>query len=334
MRVPYDVMALLPSKALPASPRAARRAAADYGAHGEPDWREIDWRQFAHQTEVAGRRVNYVDIGQGDGPPVVFVHGLSGNWQNWLENLPRFSQERRCVALDLPGFGESEDPAAEISISGYGRAVDELCERLDLGEVAVIGNSMGGFTAAEMAIQFPQRVERLVLVSAVGITIASVSRAPVLAWGRVAAMAGSRSAAEKRMAVLRPRVRHFAFSLVVRHPSRISPEMLWEMTKGAGRDAFTPALNAMLDYDFRDRLPDIRCPALAVWGEKDMLVPVEDAHEYERQIPNARAVVFDDTGHVPMIERAQSFNDCVLEFIREPRGEEGDVGHATAETAV
>jgi pimeloyl-ACP methyl ester carboxylesterase len=323
---------LVPSKAVPAMPWHARRAGDDYGAHDEPDWRSIDWREFLHTAQIDGRRVNYVDIGEGDGPPVVFVHGLAGNWQNWLEQLPRFSRERRCIALDLPGFGESEDPA-ETSISGYGRAVEALCDQLDLGEVAVVGNSMGGFTAAEIAIQFPQRVERLVLVSAVGITIADLARAPVMVWGRVAAMAGSRSAAEKRLAVLRPRARHAVFSLIVRHPGRLGVEILWEMTQGAGREAFRPALEAMLSYDFRDRLPDIRCPTLAVWGEKDQLVPVKDAHEFERLIPRARALVLEDTGHVAMVERPRTFNDAVLEFLHAPHGEQGDVGEPAGETA-
>src|SRR5204863_87348 len=126
--------------------------------------------------DLDGRRVQYVDMGSGDGRPVVFVHGIAGNWQNWLENLPRFAQERRVVALDLPGFGGSEDPAADVSIPGLGRAVEALCDQLELGEVALVGNSMGGFIAAETAIQFPERVERLVLVSAAGITIASLNR--------------------------------------------------------------------------------------------------------------------------------------------------------------
>jgi pimeloyl-ACP methyl ester carboxylesterase len=321
---------VFPTKVIPATPGSARRAGDDYGAPGVPDWREIDWRQHLHQIEIGGRRVNYVEIGSGDGPPVVFVHGLSGNWQNWLENLPRFGQERRTVALDLPGFGESEPPAEKITISAYGRAVDELCERLDLGEVAVIGNSMGGFIAAEMAIQFPQRVERLGLVSAVGITSVSTARTPVMLWGRIAMLVGSRGAAERRMAITRPRLRHATFSTLVRHPTRIPADLLWEISLGAGRDAFKPALESFLDYDVRDRMPDIACPALVVWGGKDMLVPVADAHEYERLIPGARAVVFDDTGHIPMAERPNTFNDCMLDFLDQPRGQQSQgVGHAT-----
>ena len=302
-------MALLPSKARPAAPWAARNAGDDYGAHAQPDWREIDWRPHLRSTEIAGRGVRYVDIGSGDGPPIVFVHGLAGVWQNWLENIPRFAQERRVIVPDLPGF----------------------CDQLDLGEVVVIGNSMGGFVSAEVAIQFPERVERLVLVSAAGITVNSLRHGPVMAWGRAAAMAGARSVAEKRMVIRRPRLRHLAFGLITRHPSRIPAETLFEMSMGAGRRGFLPALEAHLDYDFRERLPEIRCPTLIVWGEDDVIIPARDADEYERSIKGSRKIVFDDTGHVPMIERPVTFNDCVLEFLREPRRRQTeDVGEPTA----
>jgi len=319
-------MALLPSKARPAAPWAARNAGDDYGAHAQPDWREIDWRPHLRSTEIAGRGVRYVDIGSGDGPPIVFVHGLAGVWQNWLENIPRFAQERRVIVPDLPGFGGSEMPAEKISIPGYGRFIEALCDQLDLGEVVVIGNSMGGFVSAEVAIQFPERVERLVLVSAAGITVNSLRHGPVMAWGRAAAMAGARSVAEKRMVIRRPRLRHLAFGLITRHPSRIPAETLFEMSMGAG-----PALEAHLDYDFRERLPEIRCPTLIIWGEDDVIIPAHDADEYERSIKGSRKIVFDDTGHVPMIERPVTFNDCVLEFLREPRRRQTeDVGEPTA----
>jgi pimeloyl-ACP methyl ester carboxylesterase len=313
----------MPRIVVPATPSSARSAGDDYGVRAQPDWREIDWREHLRRMDIDGRAVNYVDLGSGDGPPVVFVHGISGNWQNWLENLPRFAQERRVIALDLPGFGESEDPV-DPSMSAYGRTVEALCDRLDLGEIALVGNSMGGFISAETTIQFPDRVERLVLCSSAGITTSDLRREPVMAWGRAIAMGGTRSAAEVRMAILRPRLRHAVFSLIVRHPSRIAPDILFEISKGAGRDVFVPVLKEILDYDFRERLPDIRCPTLILWGARDSIIPSKDAYEYERLIPGTQPVVmFDDTGHVPMIERPETFNSTVLEFIGGPAPEQG-----------
>jgi pimeloyl-ACP methyl ester carboxylesterase len=311
---------IVPSRVAPASLRAARRADDGYGATAQPDWREIDWREHLHSVDVACTSVNYVDIGSGDaGPPVLFVHGLGGAWQNWLENIPRVAQERRVFALDLPGFGRSEMPRDEISISGYGRCVDEFCARVGLDEVVLVGNSMGGFVAAETAIQFPGRVERLVLVSAAGLSITNLMRRPVQTWGRVAAVLGAYGAANSRAAVTRPVVRHLALAFVMRHPTRLRADLCWEQVHAAGTPGFRHALDALLEYDFRDRLVDIACPTLIVWGEEDMLVPARDADEFERLIPNARKILMNDTGHVPMLERPVKFNDCLVEFLAEPR---------------
>ena len=300
----------------PAAPWQAARAGYDYGVRDDPDWTTIDWREHLRSAEIDGCRINYADIGSGDATPVVFVHGISGNWQNWLENIPRIAQERRVIALDLPGFGESEDFEGEITMSRHGAVVNGLCEHLGLGQVVVVGNSMGGFISAETAVQFPERVERLVLVSAAGITTNELRREPVMAWGRVVAMGGAGSAAQVRMAILRPRLRHLIFGLITRHPSRIRPDILFEISKGAGRRAFMPTLNAILDYDFRERLTEIRCPTLIVWGAKDAIIPRDDAYEYERLIPGTQPVeMFEDTGHVSMIERPRTFNAKLLEFI-------------------
>lgn len=309
---------LLPSRARPAPLRAARRAGGDYGATASPDWRDIDWREHMRSVEVAGRKLSYVDLGEGEGSPVVFVHGLSGCWQNWLENLPRLAQERRVVALDLPGFGRSRMPAEGITISGYARCVDELCERLDLGPVAVVGNSMGGFVGAELAICFPERAERLVLVSAAGISIRHLRVAPTLTFARVGGIVGTAAGIRSRAVVLRPRLRHLALGVVFRHPTRLRADLVYEqVARGAGRSGFAPALEALISCDFVDRLPEIGCPTLIVWGSDDVLVPVEDAHEFERLIPDSRKLILEDTGHCAMLERPQTFNRCLVEFLAE-----------------
>ena len=316
---------ILPSNARPALPSAAERADRGYGATADPDWREIDWREHMHWAQIEGKRVNYVDLGSGEGPPLVFVHGLSGSWQNWLENLPYFSRKRRCVAIDLPGFGHSEMPREEISISNYARQVEDLCEQLDLGACVVIGNSMGGFVTAEMEIRHPERVERACLVAAAGISITNMRRRPVLTAARVVGALGAASAAQSRFMVARPRLRWFFTNFVFRHPSRIAPDLMFEQVRGAGKPGLVDALDALTSYDFRDRLPEIKAPTFIVWGEHDMLVPVRDAHEFERLIPESRTVILDDTGHVPMLERPSKFNELLDDFI-EARGIGAETG--------
>jgi pimeloyl-ACP methyl ester carboxylesterase len=319
----------MPKKFVPPAPpatvRSARHAGQGYGETAEPDWRSIDWTKHLHQADVGGTTVNYVDLDSTEGEsserePVVFVHGLGGQWQNWLENLPRAALERRVIALDLPGFGASPMPRDEITISRYGRWVNQLCEELGLGRVDLVGNSMGGYISAEGAIQFPERVDQLLLVSAAGITTADVVRRPIYTAGRIATAMTAHSAAQYRAIASRPKARHMALLLVARHPSLLRADLAYEgFIKGAGRPGFESALRACLEYDFRDRLPEIRQPTLIVWGENDSIIPVQDAQEFERLIPDSRKVVMKDTGHIPMAERPGAFNNLMMEFLAETR---------------
>lgn len=307
--------AVLPSSAYPATPGAAGRADSDYGRAATPSWREIDWSEHVRQMEVEGRAVRYVDLGEGDAPPVVFVHGLGGNWQNWLENLPRVAQGRRALALDLPGFGASEMPTSKISISGYARTVDAWLERLGVGHVAVVGNSMGGFIAAELAIRYPERVERLALVAAAGISSTNLKRRPTMTVARASAAIAALTASRSTAIIARERLRHVVISPVIRHPTLIASDLLFEVMQGSGKPGFIDALDALTSYDFRDRIGEIRAPSLIVWGREDVLVPVEDADEFERLIPSSRQLVMDDTGHTPMLERPEHFNRCLVGFL-------------------
>lgn len=298
--------------------RAARHAGDDYGRTAEPSWREVDWQAHLHQAEIRGRRVNYVDIGSGERPPIVFVHGLGGCWQNFIENIPRAAQDRRAIALDLPGFAHSEMPREEITISGYARTVVELLRQIAVeGPVTLVGNSMGGFISAEIGIRYPEACNRILLCSAAGISTTHLRRAPVLTAARMTGAVTDFVLARREQVVRRARLRHAILAYVVNHPTRLAPDLTLEIMRGAGSPGFLPALGALTDYDYSDRLDDLRCPTLLVWGSDDKIVPARDADEYERLIPNSRKVIFDDTGHLSMVERPQTFNDLMMEFADE-----------------
>jgi pimeloyl-ACP methyl ester carboxylesterase len=298
-----------------------------YADGDDATWLSVDWRALARRIEVDGRAVHVID-GGGDGPPLLFVHGLGGAWQNWLLNLPAFMDSHRVVALDLPGFGESEMPAGELTIESMARVVDAVCRQLGIDHPVVVGNSMGGFVGAELAIDFPTRVAKLVLVSAAGLSTEYLRREPILAMARAWALVTTRMGSQTDAVVRRPRLRRALYQTVVRYPERLSGPLAYELAQGVGKEGFIPALSSLLGYSFRDRLPQIECPVLIVWGRNDMLVPVEDAEMFERLIgSNARAVIFEDTGHLAMVERPSRFNDLLAGFIageREPeRGVEG-----------
>ena len=294
-----------------------------YGPSGRSPWLDVDWAAHQRWVTVDGRRAAVVELGSG--PPIVFIHGLSGSWQNWLEQVPVFARDHRVIAFDLPGFGTSEMPEGEISISGYARWVDALLDQLGVPAAAVVGNSMGGFIGAELAIQFPARVERLVLVSAAGLSIEHMRNERVLAalyafdtrLAAYTAWMGTRSEALTR----RPRSRRAIFSIVAHRPDKLPAPLIAEQMRGSGKPGFVPALDALTNYPIRDRLGEIACPTLIVWGSEDRLVPVGDADDFERLIPNSRKVVWPDTGHMAMLERPEAFNRLLAAFLAEEPGE-------------
>ena len=301
----------------PARRSHAGAAGADYGIGDSPDWRAVDWQAHLRTLEIGGTPVSYVDIGeQGNSRPIVFVHGLGGQWQNWLENIPRFARQRRVVALDLPGFGLSPMPRERIAIDYYGRVVEELCRRLDLAPAVLVGNSMGGYVSAEVAIEFPDTVERMLLLSAAGISQRHVPRTPVLTTARLLGVFTKSSRAQLRRYAGRPGMRHWILSGIVRHPTRIRPDIAFEgLMKGANKPGFFDALVTCLDYDFVDRLSRIGCPTLVVWGEKDTIIPARDADTFVELVSGSRKLIMADTGHVPMVERPRTFNDHLEQFL-------------------
>jgi pimeloyl-ACP methyl ester carboxylesterase len=294
-----------------------------YGPAGRSPWMDVDWREHQRWVQVDGRHIDVVDLGSG--PPVVFIHGLSGSWQNWLEQLPVFARDHRVIAFDLPGFGASEMPAEKISIAGYARTVDALFDALGLDSAVVVGNSMGGFIGAELAIRFPARVERLVLVSAAGLSVEHQRHPRALAVlrtldKRLAAYAGWLASHSDEL-TRRPRARRLIFSIVTHRPDQLPAPLVAEQLHGSGKPGFVPALDAITDYPIRDRLGEIACPTLIVWGAEDWIVPVRDADDFEQLIPNARKVVWAQTGHMAMLERPAAFNALLRAFIDEEPGE-------------
>ncbi len=298
------------------SERVARGTEYAPQEHPAP-WVGVDWREHQRWVHVQGAPINVIDLGAGE--PVLFIHGLGGSWPNWLEQLPVLCAGRRAIALDLPGFGASPMPADPISIPGYARIVAGLMDALGISSCALVGNSMGGEISAELALAEPERVQRLVLVSPAGISTAAVrERLPLIRAAHPAVNALTRwLGTNADQVVRRPSLRTAALSLVAAQPRRIAPEFAAEQIRGMGKPGFMPALEAIVSHSqtLRERLPAIGAPTLVLWGEKDPVVPVRDAEVFASQIPGARKVVWPDTGHVAMFERAFEFNALLDEFL-------------------
>ncbi|CAN5117758.1 alpha/beta fold hydrolase [soil metagenome] len=293
---------------------------------------DIDWQQHLRWVRVLDRWMNIVEIDRqpadtvGERPTIIFIHGLSGCWQNWLEQIPVFARDHRVIAVDLPGFGQSEMPAQDISISTYADAIDALMQKLGIDSAQIVGNSMGGFIGAELAIQHSARVERLVLVAAAGLSIESIRtertqglrhRGENIVFFSLGNIAG-----RSHQVALRPRLRAALLLLVAAHPAKLPGPLAAQQVLGTGKPGFSDALDAMCRYPLRDRLEKIGCPTLIIWGDKDRLVPLKDASIFEQLIDGSRKIIYKDTGHISMMERPARFNEDVRAFFAEAPDEQ------------
>ncbi|MGK2878213.1 MAG: alpha/beta fold hydrolase [Solirubrobacterales bacterium] len=285
-----------------------------YGPVNPAQWLKIDWSEHLRTAMIDGREVNYLDYGDAAKPTVMLVHGLAGCWQNWLANVIGLSERFRVVALDLPGFGGSQMPAEAISIPGYADCVAGLLDHLEVASAFVVGNSMGGMTSLQLALDHPSRVERLVLVSPAGWSTSSLPPA----IGQVAGLAGlifGRVGSQREMIVRRPRLRGRALRGIVAHPERLSGETAYELLSGSSSPGFAPALRAILAHDFRDRLAEIKQPTLFVWGRRDGVITSNDVLHFGEQMPHAERILLRDTGHVAMVEHPEWFDRTASEFL-------------------
>lgn len=290
----------------------------DYGV-SDGRWLEINWaeriREVTLRSALGETPVSYVD--QGEGPPILLVHGLGGSWRNWLENIPFLADRHRVVALDLPGFGLSPMPEEAISMPAYGDLVLRFADAVGLGpETYLVGHSMGGFISTEAVTTDPDRFSRLSLVSAAGISFARVTgtRKSVTAVIVKAMIPIAASRAESNL--YRKRLRTASFAGVIAHPSLIGNEILWELGTYAAlhSPALFPAAYALGGYDNRASLSQIEVPTQIVWGQQDRLVPVGAAYSYARRIRDSELSLVDDCGHMIQLERPARFNGEISRF--------------------
>jgi len=277
----------------------------------------INWSEHLHTIELShSTKVNYAEMGTG--PPLLFVHGLGGAWQNWLENIPVLARTHRVIALDLPGFGDSPMPDWKINIRNYGSMVLDFCEALDTGPVAVCGNSMGGFVAAEMSVRSEPAVSKIALVSAAGVSHARMYKAPTATIARMAGAMAPLAFRYHGVALNRPRLRNAVVMNIFREPGGLRPELLSEFIRtGVRAPGFADALRGLAGYDILDRLAEVEDPALIIWGRQDMIVPPNDALSFHEMLSNSRLEIFNYCGHVPMAERPVRFNRVLSEFLAE-----------------
>jgi pimeloyl-ACP methyl ester carboxylesterase len=253
----------------------------------------------------------------GAGEPLVLLHGIGSHWQVWEPVLPMLTARHDVIAVDLPGFGDSVKPiGASYDARFFARAVIALLDALELDRAHLIGNSLGGRIALEVALEYPGRVERLALLC------------PSLAWRRERPWAPLVKLMRPKLGLVQLTPRPIVEAIV----HRVVPgaedgwaaagidEFLRAYLTPAGRAAFYAAARHIYLEEpdgadgFWTRLRDLRADALFVWGKRDRLVPSAFARHVAETLPNARQLEL-DCGHVPQIELPRQTHDAVRGFL-------------------
>jgi pimeloyl-ACP methyl ester carboxylesterase len=258
------------------------------------------------RIEVGGRTVTGAEAGSG--PPLVLIHGLGGTWEYWAPAMALLAGRARCVALDLPGFGHSDDLPGEFTLDA---AVDRLAAALavlEVGTAPVCGHSLGGPLAVRLARTHPATVSRVVLVGPSGLAEAPFWQRRALTLVPVYQLLRRAPVAWEHWLLHVGPLRRAALGALVHDPSTVSRAMATTLVDG-GREA--RALKGAIDASFATGLDAeaslLDVPVAAIWGDRDRMVPVADAEVLLRAVPAATLHLLPDCGHLPMIERPEAF---------------------------
>lgn len=278
---------------------------------------EVDDAAQGKFVELAdGERLHYISNGA-DGAPIIFLHGLMDSTYSWTKNIDVLAQTHRVWAIDLIGFGfSSRMTARRYSLKYSARIVREFMNAQKIERATLVGHSLGGAVALQTAHDFPERVDRLVLIAPGTYLFEQI---PAVAnWA--ARMPGVPRALAS-ISTTSPRIRIASFRHALGNPAFMDDAQTSALVQTTQVKGSTDALVAMAasprGSDLPAGLTKIVSPTLIIHGDKDNAVPVRHAERHARALPNARTVILEGAGHIPHIERPEQVNQLILDFLRE-----------------
>lgn len=292
----------------------AARVAAPWADHVDTSWDAFDFTPYEQFIEIDGRQMNYVDLGDKDKPVLLYVHGIMGTWRNWIFNLLPFADRYRVLAVDLPGFGLSEMPDGEFTLERYAGNIKQLCEKLGIEKVTLIGNSMGGQISAIVGKKFPEILNKLILVDAAGFSTSTSTMRKIAPYAKHIDWL-FKFGAKIRNVIARSKMLSVAFTkIVLWRPAQVSTELILVLLAGIGKKGFVPAINTIANTPIKYFPGNIDVETVIIWGRNDSLIPKSDAFRYAKMIPHATLELMDDTGHIPMFETPDRFNALIEQY--------------------
>ncbi|MFW0786987.1 alpha/beta fold hydrolase [Gordonia sp. CPCC 206044] len=256
----------------------------------------------------------------GSGRPLIMLHGSGPGvtaWSNFQHNLEFFAQHFRVVMPDLPGFGATELPELkEVYTLAGARWITRLMDRLDIESAVLVGNSMGGAVAAEMAAHFPERVERIAIMGSGGLSRSLFQTEPSEGFQRLFAFLQDPTRARMIEWI----------NTMVHDKSLVTDELVDERMANATADGVLDRTRAVFGAMFNPTLREtytplwthletITTPTLMLWGREDRMLPYDQAHLANRWMPDVELHTFANCGHWIQVERKRDFERVVLEFL-------------------
>jgi pimeloyl-ACP methyl ester carboxylesterase len=289
--------------------------------------REVNWddvskfvphAENSHFIDVDGLHLHYQEFGDRSNPVMLLIHGFTASTAVWRTVAPEFAERGfHVIAVDLVGFGFSSKPAGfDYSIQSQARVISRFMDRLGIGKAAMVGSSYGGAVASTLALDYPERVEKLILVGSV--CNDDAKRHPVLRMAKFPGMGEVISAfLSDSPRFVRHRLRN---TLAPVNHHLITDERIDVVRRPlSARDAHHSVLMTARNWDACRIERDsqfISHPTLLVWGENDTIIPIQNGYKLHDAILNSRLVVFKDCGHVPQEEKPENFIEVVTEFMK------------------
>lgn len=266
-----------------------------------------------HEAAVAGHRWAYLEAGPREAPLLVLVHGLTGSKENWLPLMRELRADYRLVAPDLPGWGESERRAdADYGVSAQAERVAAFIDTLGASPVLLAGHSMGGHVAGLVAAERPDRVPRLLLMSAAGVRFEDNDFSRAIAAGHypyaVRDRAGFR--AQLRLIFTDPPFVPWPADLAMarRRAADLPFELAVVQTLHRGEEAFL----------LHDRLHEVRASTLLLWCRDDRVIDVSSVPLFAAGLARSEAVILEGCGHMPLMARPAEVAAAIRRFVDTP----------------
>jgi pimeloyl-ACP methyl ester carboxylesterase len=277
----------------------------------------IEVAMFSYPMQVDGTLTRILQAGV-EGEPVVLVHGTATRADRWIRNLePMAEAGFRIYAIDLPGHGFAEKSGEfDHSVSGYARFVSSFIDKLDAAKVSMVGTSLGGHVAAAYAILHPDKVKRLVLVGSMGLV-------PIGEEMRLRIQAGANN--QTRDFIAQKLLR------VMADPALVTEGFIEEEFRFNNSPGAAAALRKLGEYIATDLDKDLvgeklnnlppEVPILLVWGDQDKTVPLSAGRVAHQSISRSKLVVLKGVAHSSYFEDPASFNQVLVDFMRNRLGE-------------